>query len=585
MRGFLFNTMKSLEKSTTLVGLILCGNLHSGCANSPQIKRTTEESAAYEGQCRGQKAWVDHDHTASASYHFAMAQAYSMEGKVEQAIEEYRAALIYDSKAAVIYTKLAQEYIRKGETSLAMNACESALKIDSRSIEAHLMLGGIYSVQSQPLQAIREYDEVLKLDPRNDEAAVFKTQTLVELEKMDEALSFIKKFISKVNDSAAAWFYAGKLEQMKGLVNAAVADYRKALDLRPGFSQATLSLGIILEGIGQDEKAKEVYQEQLELKQDIHIASRLASIYLKKGEFEDALKVLTILAVLDPEDMNTQLKIGLVYLQNKDWVNAEKTFFSILDKVPDSDKAHYYLGAALEEMGKTNEAIFQLGQISSDSKFFEEANIHIVLHYKKQKDFDHAHEALQAALKKAPETSGFYILKASLFEEKQELKRAGDALADGLKFFPENEKMLYFYGSILDKQAKQDEAIEQMQKILKINPRHAEALNYIAYTWTSQGVRLQDAEEMLKMALKIKPNSPFILDSMGWNQFRLGRKAAALRYLEKAVSLKEDEQTILEHLMEVYSGNQMPERAQATKIKIQKLNSGSESRAPASIDP
>lgn len=577
--------MKSLEKNTLILGLILCGNLHSGCAISPHIQETKEESAANEGPFYGQKAWSDHDHTASANFHFAMAQAYSMEGKVELAIEEYRAALIYDSKSAVIYTKLAQEYIRKGETSLAMSACESALKIDSQSIEAHLMLGGIYSVLSEPERALREYEEVLKLDPRNDEAAVFKTQTLVEQEKADEALAYIKKFISKVNDSAAAWFYAGKLEQMKGSINAAVSNYRKALDLRPGFTQASLSLGITLEGIGQEDKAKEVYQEQLEVKQDIHTAGRLASIYLKKGEFENALKVLTILSVLDPEDMNTQMKIGLVYLQNKDWENAVKTFSFIIEKVPDSDKANYYLAAAFEEMGKTNEAVYQLGQISSDSKFFEDANMHIVLHYKKNKEFDIAHRVLDTAIKKAPETSGFYILKASLFEEQQELKKAGDALAEGLKLFPENEKMLYFYGSILDKEAKQDEAILQMQKILKIDPRHAEALNYIAYTWTAQGVRLHDAEEMLKLALKIKPNSPFILDSMGWNQFRLGRKGVALRYLEKAVSLKADEQTILEHLMEVYSRNQMPERAQATKLKILKLNSESANRVPASVEP
>jgi len=583
MQGFLLNLSESMNKNGLLTGLILCGILHSGCANSPQVKESKEEAAPYGIATQSQKAWVNHDHTANADFHFALAQAYSSEGKVEPAIEEYRAALIYDAKASVIHIKLAQEYIRKGETSLAMQSCEAALKIDPRSVDAHLMLGGIYSVNNEPEKAMREYEEVLKYDPRNDEAAVFKTQTLVEQEKFEDALVFIKGFVKKVDDSAAAWFYAGKLEQLKGATNVAIADFRKALDLRGGFTQASLALGMIFESSGQEEKAKEVYNEQLELKQDTHIASRLAAIHLKKEEYEEALKVLTILAVLDPEDMNTQMKIGLVYLQQKDWKNAERTFLTILEKVPDSDKAHYYVSAASEELGKMSEAISHLTQISADSKLFEDANIHVILHYKKTGQREQAQEALSSALKKSPETAGFYILKASLFEDAQDLKKAGDALAEGLKFFPEHEKMLYFYGSILDKQAKQDEAIVQMEKILKINPQHAEALNYIAYTWTSQGVRLSDAEEMLKRALKLKPNSPFILDSMGWNQFRLGKKGPALRYLEKAVSLKSDEQTILEHLMEVYARNQMPERAQATKVKIQKLNADNSGRSPASV--
>ncbi len=123
-----------------------------------------------------------------------------------------------------------------------------------------------------------------------------------------------------------------------------------------------------------------------------------------------------------------------------------------------------------------------------------------------------------------------------------------------------------------------------MEKLLQQNPEHADALNFIAYTWTAQGVNLKDAESMLKRALKLKPNSPFILDSMGWNQFMLGHQSEALVYLEKAVSLKADEQAILEHLVEVYAKSQMPERAAATKMRIERLVNQLGSRSPASVD-
>jgi hypothetical protein len=63
----------------------------------------------------------------------------------------------------------------------------------------------------------------------------------------------------------------------------------------------------------------------------------------------------------------------------------------------------------------------------------------------------------------------------------------------------------------------------------------------------------------------------------------LGKSKDALIYLEKAAHLKGDEETILEHLVEVYSRNQMPERARALKARIADLQSRS-TRAPASVE-
>ena len=222
MQGLLTNLTKLRHKNQNTLGWFFVLFLLSSCANSPTKKVDSENNAgSYVGN-KTQDAWERQDHTASADFHFALAQAFSSDGKVEQAIEEYRAALIYDSSSAVIHTKLAAEYLRKGSTSFAVEECNRAIQLDPKSIDARLMLGGIYSVSSEPEKAIHEYEEILKIDSRNDEAAVFKTQSLVEKEQQGEALLFIREFVKKVKDSAAAWFYAGKLEQLKGSTNASV---------------------------------------------------------------------------------------------------------------------------------------------------------------------------------------------------------------------------------------------------------------------------------------------------------------------------------------------------------------------------
>ncbi len=585
MQGSDLKSSYSLRKKFRLPILFLGVIALSSCSSPSVKKHSNLDGGAGEVARRTQDAWETQDHTASAEFHFALGQAYSTEGKVEKAIEEFRAALIYDPKSAMLHSKLASEYLRKGASSLAIEACEKSIELDPKSIDARLMLGGIHAVNGDREKAIRQYDEILKLDTGNDEAAVFKTQMMIESGSSDEALRFIRKFVSKTDDSAAAWFYIGKLEHLGNHVNASVSAFRKSLEIRPGFSQASLALGMVLESMDKVEKAKEVYQEQLEYRHDLTIASRLMNIHLKAMQYDQALKLLETMTQLDPEDLNIKMKIGLIRMQKKDWLGSRDEFLQILEKVPESDKANYYLSAAYEELGEKDKAITHLQKISTDSKLFEESNIHAAMLLKKEGKKSLAFDAIQMAIFKSPQTSGFYVVKASFHEDDQEYRKAELALADGLKFFPENEKLLYFYGAILDKQAKQDEAMEQMTKLLKLNPEHADALNYVAYTWTMQGVRLNDAEELLKRALKAKPDNPFILDSMGWNQFRLGNSAAALKYLEKAVSMKDDEQAILEHLVEVYSSNQMPERAQATRLKIKKLNPESPGRVPASVKP
>jgi tetratricopeptide (TPR) repeat protein len=583
MAGLYSNRSKSLKNSQKLIIQLGFFLALAGCSTTPKTSQNQTDDATGNISQKAQHNWEANPAFASSDYHFALAQAYSSEGKVDRAIEEFRAALAYDQKSPLLHAKLAAEYLKKGSMSFAIDECKESLKGDPNSVDVHLMLGGIYSLNNESETALEEYATVLKIDPRNDEAAVFKTQVLVEKDQVDAALKFIRSFTATVKDSAAAWFYLGKLEQTKEHTTESVSAFRKALALRPGFTQASMALGMTFEVHGQNVQAVEVYESQLEEKQDVAISGRLVTLYLKANQMDKALSLLQTMAVLDPEDLNTQLRIGLLHMQREDWANARKTFETLLVKVPDSDKVHYYLAATYEQQGQIGQTIDQLLKVSPESKLFEDANLHAVGIYRKNLQKEEAFKTVKSAIAKSPENAGFYLVMASMYEDEKKVKDATDALSQGLKVFPDNEKMRYFYGALLDKLGKSDEAVEEMQKILVKSPDHADALNFIAYTWSTQGVHLKDAEELLKHALKLKPNNPFILDSMGWNQFMLGHAQDALVYLEKAVGLKADEEAILEHLVEVYSKNQMPERAQAMKARIQKLQAhATTARIPAS---
>ena len=64
-----------------------------------------------------------------------------------------------------------------------------------------------------------------------------------------------------------------------------------------------------------------------------------------------------------------------------------------------------------------------------------------------------------------------------------------------------------------------------MRALLAVNPDHAEALNFVGYAYAEQGVRLEEAERLVRRALELKPRSGHILDSLGWVLFRRGDPA------------------------------------------------------------
>ena len=96
-----------------------------------------------------------------------------------------------------------------------------------------------------------------------------------------------------------------------------------------------------------------------------------------------------------------------------------------------------------------------------------------------------------------------------------------------------------------------------LRKIIKNEPDNAAALNALGYTLADRTDRHQEAMELIKKALELRPEDPAILDSMGWINYRLGNFPEAEKYLRMAMKDSEDAE-IAAHLGEVMwvGGNQ-----------------------------
>jgi Flp pilus assembly protein TadD len=77
-------------------------------------------------------------------------------------------------------------------------------------------------------------------------------------------------------------------------------------------------------------------------------------------------------------------------------------------------------------------------------------------------------------------------------------------------------------------------------------------LNYLGYSLIEKKLNLQEAMEMVKKAVELRPNDGYIIDSLGWAYYQLGDYEQAVTHIERAVELLPADPIIAEHLGDAY---------------------------------
>ena len=97
---------------------------------------------------------------------------------------------------------------------------------------------------------------------------------------------------------------------------------------------------------------------------------------------------------------------------------------------------------------------------------------------------------------------------------------------------------------------------------MQVDPDQAYVINYLAYSWIEQGVKIKKSLSMLEKANKLRSNDPYITDSLGWALFKLERYKEAKKYLQLAVRLMPADPIVNDHFGDVLwkNGNKIQAR-------------------------
>ena len=107
-----------------------------------------------------------------------------------------------------------------------------------------------------------------------------------------------------------------------------------------------------------------------------------------------------------------------------------------------------------------------------------------------------------------------------------------------------------------------DKAEKDLISSLEVNPDQAYVINYLAYSWIEQGVKIKKSLGMLEKANKLKSNDPYIIDSLGWALFKLERYEESKNYLQLALQLMPADPIVNDHYGDVLwkNGNEIQAR-------------------------
>lgn len=503
--------MNSQKKQNRIVLFFACLVLTTTSCSKPGQRSLTEAPVISNHSQNDMLSKIK----GNSAFDYILSRKYLLAENYPAALNANLEALKKDPESTYLRASYAELLVEDQKLEKAQEEAEKVLQQQPQEAKYHLLLAQIYSLQHNHHKAIQYYDSCLKFDPEDENCILQLAKTYMLLDKKGTAISSLQKFIQKNPQSLTALSLLAYYYQKENKLHQAKLTYQKMLEVDPSYLPA---------------------------------AARLAQIYLKQKQKKQALELLLQLERNAARDVSTQLKIGILFYDLKQFEEAILRFRRVLQLSPYDHRIRYYLGLLEAENKNYTMALKHLEEIPEGTTFYQDAQLRRMSILSRKEEFDKAIAIGENILLKYPDNSDVYESLSNIYFKKSEISKAFKILEKGLSKFPENVELLFAKALLLEDGDKWEESILVMKQILKVQPDHSSALNFIGYSYAERGVQLTEAIQLLKKALSLDPGSGHIMDSLGWAYFQAGNTHRALNLILKAETLEPNEPEILFHL-------------------------------------
>ena len=454
-----------------------------------------------------------------------------------------------DMRIAERATRLAirhQDYERALTTALLWR------ELQPESVTPIEALGMTYFSLDRQGEAKAQFVELLKFSEPDVGLALRRIAALLSQGKDPEkVLALMDGLVELYEDNPDAHyamaFLADRFKQPV-IVEKAID---RALVLKPGWEDAAVIKVSHLQTLNQFKKIDEFSEEFLQAYPEaLKFRFQYARILAQQEKRKEAVEQFKQIIWFDERNAEAVFAVGLLSVQDDDFEQAKEYLQRSLSLHPENDQARLYLGQVSQSLKEYEEAAKWYRQVSQPTFVFE-AQIQLGSVIAKQKNVDQAVQHLNGIHTANEEQKvRVYLAKEQVLRDAKLLNRAKIILDKALVELPESTELLYARGLIASQLNMLELHETDMRRLIAKEPENAHALNALGYTLADQTNRHQEALQLLEKAIALRPNDPFVLDSMGWVQYRLGNHQLAVDYLEKAISARSDAE-IAAHLGEV----------------------------------
>ena len=368
---------------------------------------------------------------------------------------------------------------------------------------------------------------------------------------LDDALATVDA-IDDLGNTDVRWIKSlatGLIAEYSGDLDLALSALESSFDANPGLIPVVNAYTRVLARTGQSDRALEVLRDLNSRApgQDALMASiealengrtpgspidrparggaeamyNIGAALGRDPEDETSVLFYQLTLMLAPNHAGALLGLGSHLMAVDDYNAAIEAFLRVPEGTEDRISADLNRARAMNELEKTDEALALVAEVAerhpSQEVFFTEASI---LH--SHKDYLRAADAYTRAIANAGEidNSHWYLF--------------------------------YYRGMVRERGKRWPEAERDFKRALELNAEQPYVLNYLGYTWIDMGINLEEALEMVRRAVALRPQDGDITDSLGWAYYRLGDYEEAVKYLERAVELRPEEPVIHDHLGDAY---------------------------------
>jgi tetratricopeptide (TPR) repeat protein len=442
----------------------------------------------------------------------------------------------------------------------ALETAKLWVELDANSTEAQQAAVQIYVINGDLDVAKPLLQKLLANTETQSNGFLYLNTLFSHQANRNTVLQLVQDLAAPYKQLAEAHFSVAQAAFQANNLSLALKESTLANQLKPHWEIAAIQQADILYSTSPDH-AISFYRNFLGDNADANDARlNLARMLIKQSRFNEAKPELVKLSKLANSNPEILVVVGLLFVQSNQFNDAEKYFLQALDsEIKNKDPIYIYLGQIAEKNKNDTEAINwynKVQQLATNKN--NQQNDHYLDAKLSAANVINRSQGADIAIKMLDDLENLSDIQlaqvitaqANILAQSKRHQESFELLGKAVANMPNTSELIYEYAMSAERVQQYTVLETQLRLLIKIKPTFAQAYNALGYSFADRNVKLEEANRLIAKALELSPGDHYIMDSMGWVQYRLGNLDKAYEYLNKAYNLQNDSE-IAAHLGEV----------------------------------